>query len=138
VEGPGTNLESLRAFLREELLPHAHAEELHLYPAVDPIIKERGKPTATMVIDHEFISRTIHRIEDEILALERGAPTDEGTRVKRELDRLLLALEAVVALHMDKEERVYLPLLEQHLDEQSLRRVIDDMERRERTEALAT
>src|SRR5512136_984019 len=52
-------LDRLTSFLTGDLLPHARGEEQSLYPALDPIIREHGSPTATMSIDHEYIGEYV-------------------------------------------------------------------------------
>lgn len=100
------------AFLHDELLPHALAEDAVLYPAVAAAM---GAPraTATMSRDHEEVAHLIGELarhRDELASAV--APV-----AVREVRRLLYALHAVVSLHFAKEEEVYLPLLDDTLDE---------------------
>jgi hemerythrin-like domain-containing protein len=104
------------AFLKGDLLPHARSEERYLYPAVDTLVREHGKPTATMGVDHEFIADYTARIERTTRALA-GANNGERARLLRQLRDLALRLDAIVELHLAKEERTYLPLIEEHLDQ---------------------
>ena len=134
---PEVNLGALGAFLREELLPHMHAEELHLCPVLDPILREHGRPTAAMGVEHEFISRAIHVIEDRILSYEMEHSGAQRLGIRREISYLLVALDALIRVQLEKENRIYAPLLSEHLDPSELRRVFDDIRRRELTEALA-
>jgi iron-sulfur cluster repair protein YtfE (RIC family) len=60
-----------------------------------------------MAIDHERIGEHV----DELDARADAPAYDES--VRSELRRTLTALEALLRLHFDKEERVYVPLLEQ-------------------------
>lgn len=127
VEGqPKANPQGLARFLRDELLPHAVGEEKHLYPAIEPLIKAHGQATATMSVDHEFIEGYIRRISEVVAAVESAGP-DQKPALQRQLQHLALQLEAVLRLHLEKEERVYLPLFEQHLSEEEQRRVLDGM-----------
>jgi len=48
-----------------------------------------------------------------------------------------VALDALIRVQLEKENRIYAPLLSEHLDPSELRRVFDDIRRRELTEALA-
>jgi len=105
--------QDLTNFLSGELLSHARAEEAHLYPAVEPLVKAWGRATATMSIDHEFIEDYIRRIQ---------AWPDPETR--REL---VLGLQAIFTLHLEKEERVYLPLIADHLPAEEQARVLKEM-----------
>lgn len=127
VEGrPEADPPGLARFLEEELLPHAVGEEKHLYPAVEPLIPAQGKATATMSVDHEVIEGYIRRIRETAAALESAGP-DQKPALQRELRHRALQLEAVLRLHLEKEERVYLPLFEQHLSEEEQQRVLDGM-----------
>ncbi len=114
---------ALVQFLTQELLPHARGEEQALYPAVEPLIKAHGTATATMVIDHEAIEGYIRRIAD--MARARAQATGEARATyDAQLAQLALQLQAIFELHRSKEERVYLPLLEQHLPPAEQERVI--------------
>lgn len=112
------------AFLKGDLLPHARGEERHLYAAVDPLVREHGKPTATMVVDHEFINDYVTKIAQ---ASQRLASAGESERagLQRELHELSLRLDAIFELHLAKEERVYLPLIDSHLSEAEQRRILE-------------
>ncbi len=123
---PEADPAAFAAFLKHELLPHAVGEERHLYPAVDPLVKAHGKATATMSVDHEFIENYIRQIGE---AAEAWRDADESRRseVENRLRRLAFQLEAVLLLHLEKEERVYLPLFERHLSEEAQQRVLDGM-----------
>ncbi|MGH7985757.1 MAG: hemerythrin domain-containing protein, partial [Candidatus Binataceae bacterium] len=106
----------LIAFLKGELLPHAHSEEHQLYGVLDALIREHGRPTATMAVDHEFIrdyAERIARLHDGMML------TNEEGQAAREslLRQLAVELEAIVQLHLAKEEKVFLPLFERHMAE---------------------
>jgi uncharacterized protein (DUF2249 family)/hemerythrin-like domain-containing protein len=114
------------AFLKNELLPHSVGEERHLYPRVDFLLHEYGRSTATMSVDHEFIADCIARIEQTAQEL-REAPGGRAPELEAELRRLAFTFEAVLILHLEKEERIYLPLVEKHLDEIEQEAVLDEM-----------
>ncbi len=105
-------LDRLTSFLANDLLPHARGEERTLYPALDPIIREQGSPTATMSIDHEYIGEYVRKIVEMAGAL-RAASADGRAELARQLDRQLIQLQGLFSAHLAKEERVYLPLVEQ-------------------------
>jgi iron-sulfur cluster repair protein YtfE (RIC family) len=86
-------------FLQHTLIPHAEAEEGHLYPEIGRILGDR-RATETMSYDHVAIGE---RIE----ALERAELTDTQA-----LEELLYGLYALIIVHFAKEEEVLLPLLE--------------------------
>jgi iron-sulfur cluster repair protein YtfE (RIC family) len=50
------NSASLLTLLRDELLPHAEAEEHEIYPLIDRICRAtHDRATASTAVDHEFI-----------------------------------------------------------------------------------
>jgi uncharacterized protein (DUF2249 family) len=127
VEGrPEADPTAFATFLKQELLPHAMGEERHLYPAVDPLVKAYGQATATMSVDHEFIENYIRQIGEAAEAW-RDAGENRRSEVEARLRRLALQLEAVLLLHLEKEERVYLPLFERYLSEEAQQQVLDGM-----------
>ncbi len=127
VEGrPEADPQALTGFLQDELLPHAVGEEEHLYPAVEPLVKAHSQATATMSVDHEFIENYIRQIGETAEVLQR-AGAEERPSLQRRLRHLALQLEAVLRLHLEKEERVYLPLFEEYLSEEDQQRVLDGM-----------
>ncbi|MHB1576861.1 MAG: hemerythrin domain-containing protein [Candidatus Dormibacteria bacterium] len=95
-------LEATVRFLRDELLPHAAAEERLVYPAVEGVLRARGGATNTMALDHRRI---------EALATDLAHATAARSADRTDAARLLQALSAVVSLHFDKEEADYLPQL---------------------------
>jgi uncharacterized protein (DUF2249 family)/hemerythrin-like domain-containing protein len=104
-------VDGLTDFLTSELLPHAAGEERTLYPALDPIIREHGSPTATMRVDHEYIGEYARQIASSARRL-RGASESERPALARQLTRQVIQLQGLFAVHLAKEERVYLPLVE--------------------------
>ncbi|MDR5709748.1 MAG: DUF2249 domain-containing protein [Armatimonadota bacterium] len=119
VEG---ELEELVRFLETDLLPHARSEEQHLYPAVAPLLRRHGDPTATMRVDHECIEEHVRAIRDAAAQARRGSFAGLET-----LRRRLLSLLALFRVHLEKEERVYLPLVEAHLSEAQQDALLDAM-----------
>jgi uncharacterized protein (DUF2249 family)/hemerythrin-like domain-containing protein len=117
------------AILKNDLLPHARGEEAYLYPAVDPLVKAHGAATATMIVDHEFLSDYVNQIEAAALAVRAAGADDEAGRKAAwaTLQRLGVQTEAIFALHLEKEERVYLPLFEQYLSDAEQQRILDGM-----------
>jgi iron-sulfur cluster repair protein YtfE (RIC family) len=106
-------LERILEFLRGVLLPHAQAEEEHLYPRVAEIL---GDPRATGTMLREHVA--IHR------GIESLAATDPGDTLG--LQELLFGLNALIRAHFDEEEEVYLPILDT-LPEDELRELFARM-----------
>jgi len=105
-------LNGLTDFLAGELLPHARGEEQALYPALDPVIREHGSPTATMRVDHEYIGEYVRQITDTARRLRAAGERDRAP-LARQLARQMIQLQGLFTVHLVKEERVYLPLVEQ-------------------------
>jgi uncharacterized protein (DUF2249 family)/iron-sulfur cluster repair protein YtfE (RIC family) len=116
----------LVAFLKTELLPHAAGEEQHLYSAVEPLLRAHGMATATMRIDHRFLEEYIRRITEAAAALS-FVPPEERARVRGRLAQIVAQLEAVFAVHLAKEEQVYLPLFEQYVTADEQARILERM-----------
>jgi heavy metal translocating P-type ATPase len=100
-------LESLNRLLTDRLLPHEHAEEHELYPALAPTL---GGPeaTATMSRAHTEIDRLARRL-DTHLVLARA----QGGVQPDQLDDLrscLYGLHTVLRLHFTQEEENYFSL----------------------------
>lgn len=115
-------INGLTSFLSGELLPHAAGEEKTLYPALDPVIREHGSPTATMSVDHEYIGEYVRQITETARALHSA---DQRSRadLAHKLARQLIQLQGLFTVHLAKEERVYLPLVEKAIssgDQQAL------------------
>jgi hemerythrin-like domain-containing protein len=96
-------LDSVMSFLREEALPHMELEETTTYALVD---KLPGGPNAgaAMALDHAAI-RALVRDVDKLTS---------GLASKQKMVKLqgaLFALEALLRLHIEKEEALYLPVL---------------------------
>ena len=112
------------AFLTTHLLPHAHAEEVALYPVVQKIM---GSPygTATMSRDHV----EVERLTQELSALrEQLSATEIGAAKANDLKRVLYGLYTLVKVHFAKEEEVYLPLLDANLTPEAARAMFEAME----------
>jgi iron-sulfur cluster repair protein YtfE (RIC family) len=103
----GRVLPRIVAFLRDDLIPHATAEEEVLYPAVDRLVG--ADVTATMTADHVVIGE---RIEALAAAVDRALPHWEDRDMVGDLSRRLAAIAAIVDLHFRKEEEVLLPILD--------------------------
>lgn len=103
-----TELDGVLAFLREHLVPHAHAEEVALYPAVERALGAPGS-TATMSRDHVEVLRLVAELGDLRDGLEEHRL--DATAV-RAVQHVLYGLYAVLRLHFAKEEEIYLPLLD--------------------------
>jgi uncharacterized protein (DUF2249 family)/iron-sulfur cluster repair protein YtfE (RIC family) len=113
--GTRDDLNALVALLEGDLLGHARAEQEHFYPAVDDLVRDHGRATATMAIDHEAIGKQVTLIAAAVERLRVARGRMERMEARTALREALLRIETLLAVHLEKEERVYLPLVEQHL-----------------------
>jgi uncharacterized protein (DUF2249 family)/hemerythrin-like domain-containing protein len=111
-------------FLKNDLMPHAEGEEIAMYPAIDPLVKQYGKPTATMSIDHEYIVGYIDQIAATVAKIEAQGATPA---LEADLKKYAYKIEALLEAHLDKEERVYVPLFERYLPEVEQQSILDAM-----------
>ncbi len=116
----------LHGFLESELLPHATGEELHLYPAVEPLLAKEAKSTSTMSVDHEFIATYIDELGTIAKAL-KVASGAEREALESRAKGLAQAVLAILKLHLEKEERIYLPLFEKELSDEEQQAVLAGM-----------
>ncbi len=107
------------SFLRDDLMPHAAAEEEVLYPAVDRFIGEGA--TATMIVDHIVIGESV---EELAASVDRVLADWENRELVADLSRRLAAIAAILRLHFRKEEQVLLPILDAGLSLDEGRRLL--------------
>lgn len=120
-------LDELSRYLDEELLLHAVAEEKHLYKKVDEIIgREDPRLTASMRLDHDYIEGLIQKCQTHIDQHASVSSEEQEDHVLA-LERLAHQLLAVFEIHRKKEEEVFLPLLQTHLDEQEQQEILGQM-----------
>ena len=117
-DGTVTDPDRFVRFLHQELLPHADEEERELYDRIEPSIPP-GQRTLTMRLDHAAIRRSADELR-ALVARLATASTEERQPLEQQLRRRAIELAAIVRLHLDKEEQVYLPLYEQLTSETEL------------------
>ncbi|GII77120.1 ATPase P [Sphaerisporangium rufum] len=100
------DLRRVHEFLTRELLPHEHAEEDRLYPAMSRVL---GGPetTVTMSRTHAEIDRLVRRLGRH---LELAGLDGPGPERLADLRACLYGLHAVLTLHFDQEEEAYFSL----------------------------
>lgn len=119
----GAALDERLEFLRGHLAPHADAEDAVLYPVVDRVL---GAPGVTAAMSRDRVE--VHHLVAELAALRDAvAATGVDDDRRREVQRVLYGLYAVVRLHFAKEEEVYLPLLDAALSPDEADEVFDRM-----------
>jgi len=96
-------LERLRDFLFDELLPHEQEEQRSAYPAVAAAMRDED-PTGPLVHTHREIARLARLYARRV---EQLPPDGVGEADIRDLRRALYGLHAVLTLHFAQEEEVY-------------------------------
>ena len=102
----------------------AGREDVDPAALVEGLLREHGRATATMSVDHEYIEGYVAEIEKAVQAIESGG---DASRARERLERLVLQLQAVLQVHLEKEERIYLPLMEQHMTEEEQEGIVNRM-----------
>lgn len=103
--------------LAEDFRVYVEANESSLYPAVAPLVRSAEQVMAPMLMDVRAIED--FAMEGDRTALEALTASDDGRRARARRIRLLAAhAEAVIRLHLEKLERIYLPLLAELSEEQ--------------------
>jgi len=118
-------VDEAHAFLVHYLIPHAVAEDRVLYPTVERVMAAPGA-TATMSRDHTEVGK----LTDELGALKaRIAASGAKETDLTELQRVLFGLYGIVKLHIEKEEEIYVPVLEQRLSREEATGMFEAMEK---------
>jgi hemerythrin-like domain-containing protein len=116
-------LDDLMTFLKEELLPHAEGEEKHLYGKVAELMRN-PLFTKTMEMDHQFIKQYITELETVIKNVHKESADVTIKRIQTTASKL----QGIVDPHFQKENEVYLPILDEKLSkEQVQKEVIEPM-----------
>jgi iron-sulfur cluster repair protein YtfE (RIC family) len=98
-------LDAVLSFLHNDLVSHIQTEEEVVYPAIDRVADADWSSQA-MRLDHEAIKEMLGQLDRAIADIRRARWLDE-------VQRVLFVLEAVIRLHLDKEERMLVPLVGQ-------------------------
>lgn len=133
---PDVNLDELRTFLHDAVMPQLHAEELHILPGMDAIQRDLRVATSPVSIEVNELKAWIHRIESQIFALETAPTEDVAVRLWADMRVLLIGFQAVMRLHLKKIEQAYAPALDEWMTNAQKERAIAEIEVEERLEAL--
>jgi hemerythrin-like domain-containing protein len=126
VEESQSSLDELVDFLQNHMIAHFRDEDRGLYPAVEPLMKAHGRATAGLDMDHDFIQNYIQRITQ--LAQEvKTAEAAQQTQLWQRARDLFVRMEAVLEVHLSKEEALLVPLFEEYLPEDEQQRVLEKM-----------
>jgi hemerythrin-like domain-containing protein len=98
-------------FLVQDVIPHAQAEDRVIYPVVQLIMGSEHS-TATMSRDHEEIASLTQQLGTILKEIVQNTLAMEQAN---DLRRVLYGLYALIKLHYAKEEEIYMPLLDAHM-----------------------
>lgn len=104
-EAARAELEDVRRFLVDRLLPHERAEEEQVYPRLTSI--DGRDPTDPLMAVHREIARQVALLDRLVANLPAEGPGDAD---RLELRRVLYGLHAILRLHFAQEEELYLAL----------------------------
>ena len=109
-----TRLDAVKRFLHDQLLPHEHEEEQHLYPVVARYI---GGPESVAVArrEHAEVAHLARVLTGMIDTMDPDGPDDEDAVGLR---RVLYGLSAVLSLHRSGEEERLSAVIGEHEDAQ--------------------
>lgn len=97
--------------LGEDFVRYVRAGEGSLYPTIAPLVRSDEQVMAPMMLDVRAIGGYVAEVE--LLALDAlTAPKEEARSLWQRIERLAAQFEAVIRLHLEKLEQIYLPLLE--------------------------
>jgi len=107
-------LEAIRAFLVDDLVPHEQDEDRAVFPLL------------TQAVGNDDVTAGLHRTHTEIFHLVRFVDrlvrelpeSGPGPEDLTDLRRLLYGLDAILRLHMAQEEELYLSLGDEHPEAQ--------------------
>jgi heavy metal translocating P-type ATPase len=99
-------LKETQAFLTEEILPHEANDEEEIYPLMTEILPG-DDPLATMSRTHREIFHLVDVLQRQMSDLQPSGPDPADIR---DLRRTLYGLHAILRLHFDQEEELYLTL----------------------------
>ena len=118
-------LDKALQFLAHSLIPHTHAEDTALYPAVAKAMGA-ARATATMSRDHIEVNRLTEGVGRMRARLAKGAL---NATEANDLRLMLYGLYVLVRAHFAKEEEIYLPLLDERLTPVETRQMFAAMEK---------
>ena len=112
-------------YVEETLLPASRAEEFTLFPAVDGVLGLTGS-CAVLERQHEAMRQMAGDLRQVAAAAEQDGDT---LAYARYLQPLLFGLYGLARAHLEAEDAVFLPLLDEHLSESQVDVLVENSER---------
>ncbi|WP_322795125.1 hemerythrin domain-containing protein [Tepidiforma sp.] len=118
-------LERALAWVNGVLLPACRAEEFTLFPTVDGVV---GQPGSCLPLERQHDA--LRDMGSDLAKLAEAAANDGRPDAYAEyLAALLYALWGVARVHLDAEDAVFLPMLDDHLSESQVNVLVENSER---------
>ncbi len=108
-------LEALRAFLVDELVPHEREEDRDVFPLLAKAVGS-DDVTAGLHRTHTEIFHLVRFIDRLVLEQPETGPGPEDLT---DLRRLLYGLDAILRLHMAQEEELFLSFADEHAPDEA-------------------
>ena len=109
-----SELQHVFEWLVSEVLFQTAKEEQQLYPLVDLLIAEHGRATTTMVMDHVEIREKVRGFGEAVASLVSSSGGHDTEDLRDRIRVLAYQLEALISLHVQKDQQVYLGIVEQY------------------------
>ncbi len=103
-------LEAMRAFLVDDLVPHEKSEDREVFPLLATALGN-DDATAGLHRTHTEIFHLVRYIDRLVREVAKDGPAPEDLT---DLRRVLYGLDAILRLHMAQEEELYLALGDEH------------------------
>ncbi|GIW13299.1 MAG: hypothetical protein KatS3mg062_0738 [Tepidiforma sp.] len=116
--------EALR-YVNGTLLPASEAEEFTLFPTVDGVYGVAGT-CEVLELQHEVMRAMAGDLRQVAAAAEKDGDTCGYAKY---LQPLLYGLYGLARAHLDAEDAVFLPLLDEHLSESQVNVLVENSER---------
>ncbi len=115
-------IDSIINWLKTDILPDVDVEDRILYPTI-AVIMGAPQATNTMRVDHaEF-----RKMADELDELREEIKLGKTTEQIKYLRSLLYSLHTLLRLHFQKEEQVYLSIIDDHMTSEQGKRMLEAM-----------
>jgi hemerythrin-like domain-containing protein len=120
-----SGIDKIFEFLVHSVIPHALAEDKALYPVIQKITRSPHF-TETMSHDHMVMSNLTRELSFLRTHISGFSVTKD---LVLSLRRVLYGLYLLVKVHIDGEEEVYLPLLEENLKPEEFKSMMEAIDR---------
>ena len=123
VDDAGPRLAEVVEFFQHRVASHAAAEEAVLFPCVDRVTNDRSV-TVPFRANHLEIGARIQVLTETAAEIDGRWPERS---LSSSLSRQFVKLAAVVLLHLGNEEELLFPVLDEHLSDEDVRRLLERM-----------